>query len=126
MDKETTSLFYNLHLDYRPIEFLAPFVEFNGLGYIAGGDGTRTLKTTLGTLTVAQVQAALGTGGFEGIDVANLGSGSVGGNNIITFAVGTRIPINRHLSLAAAYEFPLTDRRDIFKQRVTMSALLEF
>ena len=44
----------------------------------------------------------------------------------MTLAFGARIPVTKHISLGAAYEFPVTDREDIFNERVTWSVMLEF
>ena len=49
---------------------------------------------------------------IEGVDVVNLGSDGVSGNNILNFAVGARIPFTRNLSFGTIYEFPVTNRRD--------------
>ena len=44
----------------------------------------------------------------------------------MTFAVGARIPITEHVGFGAAYEFPITSRDYIIKQRVTANLLFEF
>jgi hypothetical protein len=66
------------------------------------------------------------TGGFDGVDLLNLGSPNIGGNDIVTFAVGLEVPITKHISLGAIYEFPLTKREDLIDERVTLSLNLEF
>jgi hypothetical protein len=63
---------------------------------------------------------------FEGADVVNLGSQGVSGNTLLTLAAGARLPITRHVSLGAYYEFPLTEREDIFEQRVAVNAMYTF
>jgi hypothetical protein len=129
-DKESTSLFYHLHLDYAVLSFLVPFVEMSGYHWTKGGDGTFAVDTTLApplnTVPLSTAQAATGTGRFEGADVVNLGSEGVGGNDLITLAFGIRFPVLDHVSLGVSYEFPVTSREDIFNQRVTMMVTLEF
>jgi hypothetical protein len=126
MGDSSTQFFYNLHLDYAIFEHFVPLVEFNGYHWTRSGNGNLPVQTDLGTLRLSTAQAALATGGFEGVDVLNLGSGDVAGNNLLTFAVGARIPIMKHLSFGAVYEFPMTSREDIFNQRVTANLTLEF
>ena len=125
-DKQSTQLFYNLHLDYALFAHFVPLVELNGYHWTDSGNGSLPVETSVGTLRLDFAQAALGSGGFEGLDLLNLGSPGVSGNDIVTFAVGARIPITRNLSLGAVYEFPLTDRDDLLKERVTANVLLEF
>lgn len=126
MGDQSTQLFYNLHLDYALLSHFVPLVEFNGYHWTRSGNGNIPIETTGSTLRLSAAETALGTGGFEGVDLLNLGSGSVSGNNIVTFAVGARIPIVKHLSFGAVYEFPITSREDIFDQRMTANLALEF
>ena len=126
MGLESTSLFWNLHLDYAVFKHFVPLVEFGGMHWTGSGNGSRPIETSLGTLSLEQAQTALGTGSFEGVDVANLGSRSVGGNGIVVGSFGARFPVNEHISFGGAYSFPLTDRDDIWKQRATVNMLLEF
>jgi len=128
MGLESTSLFWNLHLDYALFEHFVPLVEFGGMHWTGTGDGSRGIRTrtVLGTVSLDQAQALLQTGGFEGVDVANLGSRNVGGNGIVIGSFGARFPVNKHLSFGGVYSFPLTDRDDIWKQRATLNVLLEF
>jgi len=124
--QDSTSLFYNLHLDYALGAHFSPFVEVNGIHWTSGGDGTQAVTTTVGTLSLAAAQAALGTGPFEGFDVANLGSAGVAGNDIVTMAWGARFPVDDKTSLGLSYEREISDRKDIFKQRVTAMVTRSF
>jgi hypothetical protein len=128
--KESTSLFYHLHLDYALAKFLVPFVELSGYHWTDSGDGTLKIDTTLAppndTVSLSVAQAVTKTGAFEGADLVNLGSRNVAGNDLVTLAFGVRLPIVRHVSFGAAYEFPITNRKDIFNQRVSMNLTLEF
>jgi hypothetical protein len=63
---------------------------------------------------------------FEGNDVVNLGSDGVSGNDVVTVAFGGRVPLSKHVSLGAAYEFPVTKREDLFDQRATFNLVAEF
>jgi hypothetical protein len=126
MGDQSTQVFYNLHLDYAVWEHFVPLVELNGYTYTNSGNGKLPVKTDLGTLKLKDAQAALGKGGEEGLDALNLGSQGVAGDTVVTFAVGARIPITKHVGIGAAYEFPITNREFIFNQRVTANVLLEF
>lgn len=126
-DANSSFLYWNAHLDYDLGGFLSPFVAFNGISYTADGAGTNGIDTDgLGSLPLGTVQAALGTGSFEGFDIANIGSDEVAGNNVVTFAAGARVPLGRHWSLGASYERAISGRRDIFEQRVTFMTTYTF
>lgn len=125
-DAESQVLFYNTHLSYQLTKRLTPFVEFNGLTYLTGGDGTSSVRLAGNThLSISQVQTALGLPGFEGVDLLNLGSRNVRGHDIITGALGMRLSVGEGRYLGFSYERPLTDRRDIFKQRFTLNFWLD-
>jgi hypothetical protein len=137
-DKESTSIFYNLHLDVAAVEFLVPFLELNGTTWTHSGHGERRVKTkAFGSVPLTPAQdvvhnqppAGLGQTDrrrWEGADVVNLGSRGVAGNTILTLAAGARIPVGKNVSFGAYYEFPLTDREDIFGQRVDLNAMYTF
>ena len=71
------------------------------------------------------IQAVTGTSPFDGVDILNLGSDGIDGNDIVMFTVGGRYEINRYLSFGASYERPLTRRKDIIQQRFTLSLVFE-
>jgi hypothetical protein len=125
-DEQSTLFFYNLHLDYALFRYFVPLVELNGYHWTGSGNGNLPVPTDLGTLRLSFVQAALGTGGFEGLDLLNLGSPGVAGRDVVTFAAGARIPITRNVSLGAVYEFPITHRKYLIDERVTANLMLEF
>lgn len=129
-DKESTSLFYHLHLDYAIASFLVPFVELGGYHWTDSGDGSLGVDTTLAppldTVSLSTAQAVVGTGAFEGADLVNLGSANVAGHDLVTLALGVRFPLGRHVSFGVAYELPITHRKDIFNQRVSTNLTLEF
>jgi len=132
-DEQSTSIFYNLHLDYRIWKWLTPFFDLNGMHYTASGNGDINVKTkSFGAVDLSVAQDVLYAAKitqhkrWEGYDVVNLGSEGVAGNDVVTVAFGGRIPITKRVSFGAAYEFPVTPREDIFDQRVTMNVLAEF
>lgn len=132
--ESSSMIWYNVHADYRVTSWLSPFIELNGYSYVHDGNGTlpiRLNQATAGALGVDRVslntaQALLRTGGFEGLDVTNLGSQNVAGNTVITGAIGVRIPLTSSVSLSAAWEAPLTSMKYIEKQRVTTNLSYEF
>ena len=131
-DKDSSSIFYNIHIDHAfevqndIVEFVVPFIELSGLHYTGSGDGSSNVNTTLGKVPLDVAQSLLGTGAFEGADIANLGSSGISGADLVTMAWGVRIPLKQGVSLGAAYERPISNRKDIFGQRVTFSANYEF
>ena len=125
-DAESTVLFYHLHVDTELAAGFSPFVELNGYHYLQEGDGSGTIKLGNGSrLTLSQVQGALGLSGFEGLDLFNLGSEGVKHNDVLTWSVGFRKRVRDGVSLGLAYERPLTPRRDILKQRLSLNLLFE-
>ncbi len=126
MGDQSSQLFYNLHLDYALFAHFVPLVELNGYHWTGSGHGNLPVETAVGTLRLSAGQDALGSGGFEGLDLLNLGSPGVAGRNVVTFAAGARIPITKELSIGAVYEFPITDREYILDERVTANLMVEF
>ena len=63
---------------------------------------------------------------FEGGDLINLGSNNVAGNDIVTFAFGGKWKPCDSMELGAAWEFPLTDRRDLLHDRATVDMILRY
>jgi hypothetical protein len=125
-DKNVQSLFWNLHLDYgfkinnSIVKYIVPFLEVNGLHYTRSSDGTNPVYLRGGgKLPLGVAQTALGTGRFEGLDVANLGSQGMTGKDVVVMGGGFRIPTTWGVSFAAMYEGPVTNRKDIHNQRFT-------
>ena len=139
-DNDSSSLFYNLHLDqafavdFVPgADFLVPFMELNGTVWVDSGDGNGTINTSLGRLPLRTAQAALNGGPDptenlrgEGADVANLGSSGMAGEQLITMAWGIRVPFRNGISAGFSYERVLSQRQDIFEQRFTWMASYTF
>jgi hypothetical protein len=59
---------------------------------------------------------------FEGFDLVNFGSDHSG--TVVTAGFGVRWLPLEHVQLGVAYELPLTDRKDIIDQRVTLDMIL--
>jgi hypothetical protein len=128
-DKDSDSLFYNLQVGYRLHEYFAPFVAVNGMHWTGSGDGRREIKVNgfgKPRPTLNAVQSVLGTGAFEGADFGNLGSRGITGADLVWMTVGARVPLGNGFSVGAAYERPVSNRKDVFKQRVTAMATYEF
>ena len=125
------SLFYNLHVDYGfeidggIVEYVVPFFELNAMHYTSGGKGTNPIDTALGKLPVSTVQAATGTGPFEGFDVANLGSDGISGADVVVLGGGIRLPTSWGVEFGLMGEGPVTDRKDVFGHRITFMATWE-
>jgi hypothetical protein len=121
-----SSYFYqHLYLDYEVMERFQPFAQVSWQSYYSSGDGSRSVRLRgLGKVPISLVESIYGD--FEGVDVHNLGSEDVTGNNYLTWAVGAHVPITKHVTFSAAYERPITERHDITKQRVTASFTIEY
>jgi hypothetical protein len=128
--KLSSSIFYHLYADYQVTERFQPFAQLSGIRWVESGRGELPVRTKLGgplrDLTLTQAQDATGTGRNDGPDVLNLGSKGVDNQDLITFALGSHIPINKHVTFSIAYERPITTRKGIFKQRITTAMRFEF
>ena len=124
--RESTSVFYNLHIQYEVFDWLFPFVEVNGITWTNSGDGSLKIDTDLGQVPIDAAQTVLNTGGFEVAEVANLGSKNMQGRSLITMGWGLRFPIAEQLSLGVLYERGLEGKRHFFKNRFTTMATFEY
>ncbi len=97
---EVESLFYSLHLDRHIGNGLYGLIELNGIQYVSNG-------TRFPGLNV------------EGGDLINLGAGAVDGNHFVSFAFGASKKIGSNIELGTAWEFPITGREDLMKNRLT-------
>ncbi len=64
--------------------------------------------------------------GIEGLDLINLGSPGVAGNDIVTSAFGAKFKPNGNNEIGFAFEFPLTERRDIIDNRLTVDWIIRY
>jgi hypothetical protein len=126
-DKQSTSLFYYLHLDYAVHRFIVPFVELGGFHYLDGGDGSTRVRLEGGAeVPLGVAQSLLNAEPEEGLDYANLGSRGVAGDDVLAWSVGVRVPVNRHVILGLSYERPLTENKDVLSQRAKANVTIEF
>jgi len=122
--KQTSQFFFHAHFDYMLWEHFVPLIEFAGYYYTGDGNGKIDVPTT--NLSLEQAQTALGTGGFDLTDIANIGSKNVANTILATMGVGARMPITHGFSLGAIYEFPISGDKWLFEQRVTMNLMWEY
>jgi hypothetical protein len=107
--EDNSSFFYNsLHLDYQLFECLYPLAEVNWFHYVAGGH--HGLPPGLG----------------EGDGLVNLGTSGVSGNDLVTFAVGLKAILGAHAELGAAWEFPLSNRKDLIDNRLFVEFIARY
>lgn len=62
-----------------------------------------------------------GIPGIEGGDLFNFGSTSVTGNTIVTNAFGLKFKPRQQSEIGVAFEYPLTERRDIIDNRINVN-----
>ncbi len=67
-----------------------------------------------------------GIPGVEGGDLFNFGSSGVAGNDIVTGAVGLKFKPNAGMEIGVAWEAPLTDRRDVLDNRLTVDWIFRY
>lgn len=109
--EDSTALHYHAHIDYALHPKFTPLVELNGYHYLKNGDRDGGLGAPLA---------------FEGFDLTSFGSSDVKGNDVITLGVGFRTPINTCTTFGAAYEWSLTEREDLFEERITCDLSYRF
>jgi hypothetical protein len=108
--QESHSLDYHAHFSYEVTEQFFPAVEINGVTY-----------TRNGNLRIAGTRV-----NFEGDDLINLGSAGVAGQTVMTLAVGARYRFSDTMSVGAAWEYPITSRKDLLQSRVTVDFVLNW
>jgi hypothetical protein len=106
---DNSSFYYtSVHLDRRFFSWLYPLAELNWYHYNQGGN--RGFPPEFG----------------EGDGLLNLGTSGVGGNDLVTGAVGVKAAICCHLETGAVFEFPITGRKDLIDNRVTFEVILRY
>lgn len=63
---------------------------------------------------------------FEGFDYTSFGADDVEGHNVVSAAAGFRWFATDDVSMGAAWEWSVTDREDIFQDRLTIDMVLRF
>ena len=67
-----------------------------------------------------------GVPGIEGLDLFDLGSTSVAGNDIVSGAFGVKFKPTTQSEVGVAWELPLTNRRDVLDNRLTADLILRY
>lgn len=97
-----SSFLYNsFHIDKKIGDFY-PLFEANWYHYTGGGNSVPFL-------------------GIEGDGLINIGAGGVAGNDLVTIAFGAKAKIGTNMEVGAAWEFPVTGRKDINENRLVSS-----
>jgi hypothetical protein len=104
---ESSMWYWSNHFDYEVADGWYALTEVNWFNWIGAG-----------------TNPALA--GVEGGDLFNFGSVGVAGNDIVTQAVGLKYKRNNHRELGAAYESPLTDRKDVLDGRFTLDWIFRY
>jgi hypothetical protein len=102
---DSSFIHWSAHIDYELFENFFPLIEANGTSTYH--DGSR-----------------LALGSFEGNDLVNFGSTDSG--HVVTMGVGARYKFNSHFQLGAGYEFPVTEREDLFDWRTNFDMVISF
>lgn len=63
---------------------------------------------------------------LQGGDLFNLGAAGVAGNNLVTNAYGLKYKPSRNIESGVAFEFPLTERRGLLDNRLTVDLIVRF
>ena len=63
---------------------------------------------------------------IEGGDLFNFGAPGIAGNSIVTGAFGLKYKPNRNLETGVAWELPLTDRRGVLDNRLTLDCIFRY
>jgi hypothetical protein len=100
--------YWSNHLDYEVADGWYLLSEINWFNWTDSGDNNTILPT------------------IEGGDLFNFGSTNVTGNDIVTQAFGMKYKRNAHRELGLAFEFPLTDRKDVMDSRLTIDWIFRY
>ena len=105
-NEESSSFYWSNHLDRRFAGCWYGIAEFNWFHWVANGEG--------------------GIPGVEGVDLFNFGSSGVAGNDIVTGAFGLKYKPSFDYEIGAAWEIPLTEREDVFENRLNVNFIRRF
>lgn len=105
-DAESTLFYWSNHLDYHLGGGLYVLGEVNWYDYLSAGAG--------------------GIPGIEGGDLFNFGSAGVAGNDIVTAAIGLKAKPYDDMEVGVAWEVPVTNRRDVLDNRLTVDVILRY
>lgn len=95
------------HFDYRVTQRpIYAFTEFNWFNFASNGSAFPIP--------------------LEGVDIFNFGASGIAGNDVVTQAVGTKFKPRSNIESGIAYEFPLTQTRGIFQERLTVDFIIRY
>ncbi|MCA9205655.1 MAG: hypothetical protein KDA59_21525 [Planctomycetales bacterium] len=103
---ESTMFYWSNHWDYLITNKVYFLTEVNWFNWTRSGAG--------------------GIPGIEGGDFFNFGSTGVAGNDIVTGAFGFKYKPSCNMELGIAWEVPLTERRDVLDNRLTVDAIFRY
>lgn len=107
-DNKRSDFFHgSLHVDYNiPSTRFYPLIEANWFHYTRGGHREDV--------------------GFEGADLANFGSRSLGGRDYVTLGFGLRYKFSECIQVGTAFEWPLTNQKEISDFRFTLDMIFRY
>ena len=111
IDRQRSDYYYlNAHLDYNiaNTNMFYPFLELNWFHYTQGG------------------RANDPGFGFEGLDLVNFGSHTVGGRDFLAISPGLRFKLNEHIQAGAAVSWPLLKQKEINDYRLTFDIIFRY
>jgi len=104
---QNDQFYWSFHLDRRlPTVPLYGLLELNWYKWLTSNAG--------------------GIPGVGGLDLFNLGSSGVAGQNIVTGAVGAKYKLSALNEIGIAWEAPLTTNRDVIASRLTADLILRY
>jgi hypothetical protein len=109
VDRERSEYFFlSAHVDYdvANLHKIYPFLELNWFYYARGGTGPAL--------------------GFEGTDLFNFGSSSLGSKNFVDLAPGIRYKFSEAIQAGLAVEFPLTSQKELTDWRITLDLIFRY
>lgn len=109
VDNQRSEYYYlSGHVDYNVANLnkIYPFMEVNWFHYTQAGTGPAL--------------------GFEGTDLFNFGSSSLGRRDFISLAFGARYKFCEPIQTGLAIEFPVTSQKDMTSWRITWDIIFRF
>ena len=107
-DKRTEFAHVSLHMDYNIANTnFYPLIEFNWFHITNAGD-QRNLN-------------------FEGADLVNFGSSTIGNRDLVLGAIGLRYKCSEHFQIGGAFELPLTNHHNTLTDcRATIDMIFRY
>jgi hypothetical protein len=107
-DSKRSEYYYlSAHIDYNIANTgIYPLLEMNWYHYTSGGRGPAL--------------------GFEGADLVNFGSSSLGKRDYLTLAPGLRYKVSECVQAGFAVEFPITSQKELTNYRLTFDLIFRY